>query len=318
MKRHATRDAWAMALIGLGCAAMVAPVPTTAAPTVPAFAVDPASRFPRLAWAGIDGMVKAPALPVAHFVGTRVAAATATATGVPGAAAQLASPASAGDSDEPIRALLLPPEETTLSSPIAGTITRMRAHLGSRVLSKGVVVEYECSEPLARLGMAKAELSGAVETHEAKVRMHGLEQASDVEVALAAAAVAKARSQIEMTKSQIAQCTLLAPWDGRVAKLHARQHMTVTPGQPLMDLVRSGALKLKVNAPSRWLGQLKAGQALRVTVDETGRSYVARITRINSRVDPASQTVEVEALLGSAYAELLPGMSGVVALRGTP
>ena len=75
-------------------------------------------------------------------------------------------------------------------------------------------------------------------------------------------------------------------------------------------LVKSGPLKLRLNAPSRWLGQLKTGLAFEVAIEETGKRYPARVSAVNSRVDSVSQTVELEATLAGSYPELLPGMSG--------
>lgn len=213
---------------------------------------------------------------------------------------------------EPVRALLVPPGETTLSSPVSGTIKAIKASLGAGFGKGQVMIEFECDEPRARVNIGLAELAGAEEQYEAKVRMQGLEQASDVEVSLAASAVAKARAQVSLYRAQVAQCTVVAPWSGRVARVHAKSHMSVTPGQPLLELVQSGALRLKLNVPSRWVQDIKAGQRLAVTVDETQRQYPARILRINSRVDPTSQTVEMEAQFDSSFPDLLPGMSGVV------
>jgi multidrug efflux pump subunit AcrA (membrane-fusion protein) len=97
--------------------------------------------------------------------------------------------------------------------------------------------------------------------------------------------------------------------------------MGVTPGQPLVDLVKIGPLKLKLNVPSRALGHIKMGQLFNVTIDETGKTYQARVAVINSRVDPVSQTIEVEATMTRIYPELLAGMSGsaiLANLTGAP
>lgn len=213
---------------------------------------------------------------------------------------------------DPVRALLVPPGETTLSSPVSGTIRAINASLGAGFGQGQVMIEFECDEQRARVNIGVAELSGAQEQYEAKVRMQGLEQASDVEVALAASAVAKAKAQVALYRAQVAQCSVTSPWSGRVARVHARSHMSVTPGQPLVDLVKAGPLRLKLNVPSRWIQDIKSGQRLSVRVDETQRAYPARIVRINSRVDPASQTVEMEAQLDRYFPDLLPGMSGEV------
>lgn len=237
------------------------------------------------------------------------------------AAIRAAAPESACTSgarqDEAVRVLLVADRETTLSSTVAAKIKKIDPSIGTEFKTGQPLVIFECDEAMARLDMAKAELAGAVETYEAKVRMQGLGQASDVEVALAASAADKAKAQLALQQAQVAQCTVTAPWAGRVAKVHVRTHMSVTPGQPLLDLVKSGPLRLKLNLPSRWFRQIKPGALFDVCIDETGKHYQARVAHINSRVDAVSQTIEVEAVMVRSYPELLPGMSGTVNLPMT-
>ena len=221
------------------------------------------------------------------------------------------APAAQNDS---VRVLLVADRETTLSSAVTARIRMLYVSIGVPFGAGQTLVSFDCEEPVAKLSMANAELAGAVETHEAKIRMQGLEQASDVEVALAASAAAKARGQVELQRAQAAQCTLKAPWAGRVAKVHVHNHMSVTPGQPMVDLVKSGPLRLKLNAPSRLIGKVKAGNVFNLAIDETGKTYQARVLAVNSRVDPVSQTIEIESSLIRNYTDLLPGMSGVASL----
>ena len=219
---------------------------------------------------------------------------------------------------EAVRVLVLPGGETTLASPVPGKIDVLRVGLGLPFREGQVLVSLDCGEPQARLAMAKAEMAGATDQYEAKLRMQGLEQASDLEVSLAAAAVAKSKAQIDLYQFQIAQCSIRAPWNGRTAQLHVRSHMTVTAGQPLLDLIRSGVLLLKLNVPSRWIAELKMDQKFDVVIDETGQTYAAKVRRINSRVDPVSQTIELEAAMLKNHDDLLPGMSGVARFTGMP
>jgi len=218
------------------------------------------------------------------------------------------------DGTETVRVLLIPDKETTVSrsgsSLAAARINKLNVTLGSTFSAGKTLITFNCNAPRARLAMAKAELSAAVETHTAKLRMQGLEQAGDVEVALAASVVAKARAEVRLGELQISYCSIIAPWDGRVAKVYVRNHMTVTPGQPMLDLVKSGPLRLRVNVPSRLLSQLKVDSQFEVTIDETGKTYQASVAAINSRVDSVSQTVEIEGLMTQSFPELLAGMSG--------
>jgi membrane fusion protein, multidrug efflux system len=221
------------------------------------------------------------------------------------------APAASSLTINPVRVLLVPERETTIASTMAARIVTFNGTLGQNFRAGDILVAFDCEEAQARVEMSKAELSGAIEQHEAKVKMQGLEQASDVEVALAASASNKAKAQLNLNQAQVSQCRIYAPWSGRVAKAVVKNHMTVTPGQPLMELVNSGPLKLKMNLPSILLARSKVGTKFNISIDETGQTYPATISAINSRVDPVSQTVEIEARMLKSYKELLAGMSGV-------
>ena len=248
-----------------------------------------------------------------------VTASTSIAAQTTAPAAKVAPPAARVAPLAPldrVRVLLAPGAETTLASPVTARIKALPVSLGAAFQQGQLLVGFDCDEPVARGSMAKAELDGAIEQHEAKVRMQGLDQASDVEVAMAASLVAKFRAQVALHKAQTQQCEVAAPWAGRVSKVHVKNFMSVTPGQPLVEIVMSGPLKLKLNVPSRWLAGLRAGTAFSVTVDENGRTYPARVSAINSRVDPVSQTIELEGSLTANFPELLAGMSGVASFPG--
>lgn len=220
----------------------------------------------------------------------------------------------ATDTAATVRVLLVPEKETTISSMLAARIVTLNSSLGQSFKAGDILVAFDCEEAVARVEMSKAELAGTIDQHEAKIKMQGLDQASDVEVSLAASAANKAKAQLELNQVQAAQCKIYAPWGGRVAKLNVKTHMTVAAGQPLMELVKDGPLKLKLNMPSKLLARTKTGSKFIVTIDETGQTYPASISAINSRVDPVSQTVEIEARLIKSYRELLAGMSGVADL----
>ena len=249
---------------------------------------------------------------IAKPIKTPTLAATKTLTLMP----EKAAPVDIAPTSNPVRVLLVPDKETTISSTMAARIVIFNGTLGQYFRAGETLVVFDCEEALARVEMSKAELAGAIDQHEAKVKMQGLEQASDVEVALAASAVNKNKAQLNLNQAQVSQCRIYAPWSGRVAKAIAKNHMTVTPGQPLMELVNSGPLKLKLNAPSKLISRLKIGTKFNVLIDETGKQYVATVSAVNSRVDPVSQTVEIEARMIKSYPELLSGMSGVTDFSG--
>ena len=244
--------------------------------------------------------------------GAQAAAADAQVAPEPAQPEDAATGAAAAEAESfsEVRALLAATRETVLSSRIQGTITSIAVTHGASFDKDKVLVSFDRGEQAARLAMAEAELAAARETHQAKLRMQGLQQASEVEVALAASAVSKAQAQIGLYRAQIEQCTIKAPFKGRVVKLEARPFQTVQPGQPLLEIVASGPLIVRLNAPAAWLPWLKRGTPFWFRIDETDKRYKAQVIALNGRVDAVSQTMEVEGELMAEKSALLPGMSG--------
>lgn len=226
-------------------------------------------------------------------------------------AAVPAMPARPDIDPDAIRVLLAPELETTLVSQMVGRISQLNASLGSSVAKGQRVVVMDCAESEARLQMAVAELASADETLKTKKRLQELQAAGDMEVSLAAAAVDKAKGAIALSRAQVEQCAVVAPFSGRVVKLHVKPYQGVNVGAPLVDMVSDGPLKLRLNVPSLMLRRLRVGSSFTVTIDETGKSYPAKVTAINARVDAVAQTVELEGRINDRAGDLLAGMSGV-------
>lgn len=227
-------------------------------------------------------------------------------------AAQTPSSAPAKPADDPnvIRVLLAPALETVLVSQMAGRIAAVNVTLGDRFAKGKILLSFDSGEQVARVKMAEAELASARENHEAKLRMQGLQLASEMEVSLAASAVAKSRAQVDLYRAQLAQCTVAAPFSGRVVKIAVKPYQSVNQAQPLLEIVSSGPLKLRLNVPAKWIGWLKKGTPFEVAIDETGKRYKASVSALNGRIDAISQTIELEATITDKAEELLPGMSG--------
>jgi membrane fusion protein, multidrug efflux system len=214
------------------------------------------------------------------------------------------------ETSAPVRVLLVPARETTLVAQMIGRVDRLGGEMGGSFASGAVLANIDCQEHNARLKMSEAEYAAAKEQHEAKLRLQGLQAAGEVEVQMAASAANKSRAQIELTKAQMRLCIVHAPFAGRIVKLHVKQYQGVNVGQPIMDIVSAGPLKLRMNAPSKWLSWLKVGSTFEVTIDETGKSYPATVSAMNGRVDAASQSIEIEGQVRGSFKELLAGMSG--------
>ncbi len=239
---------------------------------------------------------------------------TNTPPPLPPAAATATSSTSSGDV---IRVLLTPELETSLVAQMTGQVSKLNAQLGKQFQQGETVASFDCREPEAKLRMAQAEFKAAKETQTVKERLRKLEAASDMEVTLAAAGTDKAAAAIALSRAQLAQCTVTAPFTGRIVKTHIKQYQGVNIGAPLVDMISDGPLKLRLNIPSRWLREVNVGTKFEVSINETGRTYPAKVSLINARVDAVAQTIELEAHMENVEPDLLAGMSGIAHFKLT-
>jgi RND family efflux transporter MFP subunit len=229
------------------------------------------------------------------------------ALGLTGTAQGQSSPAAA---QAPVRFLVVADREAPLSAVAGGRVARVYAQLGDSVAKGKVLVSLDCSDLDAKRASADAEYKAAQLRYEAKAKLQGLQSAAALEVELTAADVNRTRSQMRIFDAQLAQCRFVAPFNGRVARVHVKEGQGVAPGAPIIDLVGTGTPKARLNVPSNWIAWLRPGAQLDASVDETGEHYVLTVTRLSGRVDAVSQTIEIEADFLGDTSRVLPGMSG--------
>ena len=234
---------------------------------------------------------------------------------LPALAAPTAERAKGGDT---IRVLVAPEEESVLAAQMAGRIRQINADLGAHIRAGQPLLRFDCDEQDARLKMAQAEFYGAQQTYESKAKLQAMQSVSELEVEQAASAVEKFRAQIQLYQAQLRQCSVSAPFSGRVTKLRVKPYESVNVGQPLVEVVNDRRLKAQLNIPSTWLARVKTNTPFAVRIEETGNTYEARVRRINGKVDAVSQSVEIEGEFRGTPADLLPGMSGVATFSDAP
>ncbi|CAA7626080.1 Membrane-fusion protein (fragment) [Candidatus Terasakiella magnetica] len=64
--------------------------------------------------------------------------------------------------------------------------------------------------------------------------------------------------------------------------------------------------------------RLKTGHAFKVAINEADNAYLVKLTRVEARIAPVSQTVKVPGAIGVQFAELSAGMSAKVLLASPP
>jgi membrane fusion protein (multidrug efflux system) len=213
-----------------------------------------------------------------------------------------------------IRAQLAPHRYTTLAAEIGAKINRLPIAEGGAFKAGQSLVSFDCSLQQAQLNKARAALSGADKTWGANKRLAELNSIGKVELDMSEVEVLKNQSEVAAMSTMLSKCSIAAPFAGRVAEQKVREQQYVQPGQAILDIIDDSVLEIEFLVPSKWLAWVKPGYAFQVSIDETRKSYPAKVQRIGARVDPVSQSVKLVATISGKFPELIAGMSGRVTL----
>lgn len=211
-----------------------------------------------------------------------------------------------------IRAQLAPQRYTTVAAEIGAKITRLPVVEGSAFRQGQVLVQFDCSLQQAQLARAQAALMAADTNWRGNQKLAELNSVGTVELEMSKAETLKAQAEVAANRALLGKCQVAAPYAGRVAEQKVREQQYVQPGQALLEILDDSTLELEFIVPSRWLVWLRNGSTFQVSIDETGKTYPAKVQRIGARVDPVTQSIKLNAVIDGRFAELMAGMSGKV------
>jgi RND family efflux transporter MFP subunit len=236
----------------------------------------------------------------------------ASAFVLPSVHAAAPQPAGATLETREIRAQLSPRRYTTLAAEIGAKINRLPLSEGAAFKQGQLLVQFDCVLQQAQLAKAEASLMGANTSWRGNQKLAELNSVGNMELDISRAETLKAQAEVAANRAVLGKCQIAAPFAGRIAEQKAREQQYVQPGQALMEILDDSTLELEFIIPSRWLSWVRNGAAFQVSIDETGKTYPAKVQRIGARVDPVSQSVKLTAVIDGRFGELVAGMSGKV------
>lgn len=120
------------------------------------------------------------------------------------------------------------------------------------------------------------------------------------------ASLAQRRAEQDIARQQLADTTLRAPFDGTVQVRHASMGEYVTTGTPILTLVRTDILRLRLEVPEREAPAVSLGQTVRFQLEGSTHLYTTRISRLSPAINEYNRMLLVEADV-TAEGGLRPG-----------
>jgi RND family efflux transporter MFP subunit len=109
------------------------------------------------------------------------------------------------------------------------------------------------------------------------------------------AALAQRRAEYEIARKQLADASVRAPFDGAVQSRPANLGEYVAVGAPIVTLVKSNPLRLRLEVPERDAMMVRHGQLVQLRVEGDTNVYPANIARLSPALSEQDRMLRLEA-----------------------
>jgi RND family efflux transporter MFP subunit len=206
-----------------------------------------------------------------------------------------------------------------------GLVTQVRAQLGigpndpppsdPRKLASVQRAEADLFDADHKYGRAQEMFSGKLisqqQLDEAASRYQSTKATYNValqEVDRLKALLISSEASEKLAQKKLGDAAIRAPFPGSIKTRNVHPGEYVRVQSPVMVIVRTDRLRMRLAVPERWAGWVKNGATVDLHVEAfPGETFQGQISRINPAVAQDSRTFEAEALLVNLDGRLKPG-----------
>ena len=200
-------------------------------------------------------------------------------------------------------------ESVDVTAKVSNLVTAIRFDEGQQVRKGEVLVELDGEQARADLAVANAALTESASQLKRSRELYATKVLSDQQIEQIEATYAANQARVAAARSRVNDTVIRAPFDGRVGLRRVSVGSLVAPGTVITTLDDTRAIKLDFIVPERVVAAMRAGLQLEATsVAYPGEVFVGRVDSVDSRVDPATRSVTVRAVVPNDKGLLKPGM----------
>jgi membrane fusion protein (multidrug efflux system) len=207
-------------------------------------------------------------------------------------------------------------ESVVMKPEIAGRVVQIGFTDGAHVTKGALLVALDASVLAAQAEQARAELGLARTSFERTQDLAKRNFVSGSALDQAAANLKVQEARLQLAEAQLAKTRILAPFSGVLGLRNFSTGDFVKDGAELVTLEDVSSMKVDLRLPERYLGQLRRGQAISVSVDAfPGREFNAELDALDAQVDANGRSLLARGRLANPDAVLRTGMFAKARIR---
>lgn len=171
----------------------------------------------------------------------------------------------------------------------------------------------------ARTNPSDAQLKQAqAGVDQAQAALKRLTNPSPNDVKTAQAAVAQAQAALELTKQNVANAKIVAPFDGTIVWFGPHLGESAAPNAPMVTLADLTHMQVQIGVDENTLAQIKLGQTATVTAEALpGKTFTGRVSKIGLLATTTAGIISLPVTinLDATPALIAPGLSAAVEIK---
>lgn len=204
---------------------------------------------------------------------------------------------------------IAPNEMVDVKSEVDGLVTTINFAEGGRVEKDQLLVALDQTRFVAQLSEAEANLKLARTSFDRTKQLYTDKLISQQEYDQSSAVFAANEAGVDLRRRELKNAKILAPFGGIAAARLVSPGQVISRSTPLTTVVDIDTVKVEVNVPERYLGQLKNGQKIAFKVAAFPKDeFTGEVFFISPQLEAATRTALVKARIENLGGKLRGGM----------
>ena len=222
--------------------------------------------------------------------------------------------------------IIKPDKRVEISAAIGEEIKKIYVEIGSVVTQGQILIELDkrykkievrkgmskALESIVALSNATIDLSNNQGLYDAKVVGDDVLRKYIVSHRNAIAENENTEAILDYAKERLTDCTINAPFNGKICKRYVETGERILPGQPLLDMIDDTMLRVITFVGDRDISEIKRGKNIVFNISEIDKAnHTATVAFVSSDVEPKSLLYRFEALYDNKNSIVKPGIGRV-------
>ena len=207
-----------------------------------------------------------------------------------------------------------------LSFKVSGPLQELPIEEGQVVKQGDLIAQILPRDFETAISEAKARELEAEQQYNRYKELYSKRQVSKADFDRYRASRDVARAQLEDAQNALKDTTLVAPFDGVIARRYVENFQKVTAKEPIANLQLIDQLEVLIDVPELLMAQMRSKENVDIYAEfdaAAGQRYPLKVKEFSTDADPATQTFQVVLVMDQPEeANILPGMTAKVTAKG--